>query len=142
MEDLLKLDSQVCFPIYALSREITNLYRPILEQLDVTYPQYLVLLVLWENKAQTVNQIGGKLQLDNGTLTPLLKRLEVKGILTRTRSTTDERVVIVSLTSFGESLKEKAQCIPEKVVQAINVSIEDLKQLKIAIESIINRNKK
>jgi DNA-binding MarR family transcriptional regulator len=141
MNDLLKLDSQVCFPIYALSREITNLYRPILEQLDLTYPQYLVLLVLWENKSQTVNQIGGKLQLDNGTLTPLLKRLEVKGILTRTRSTSDERVVIVSLTSFGESLKEKAQCVPQEIVQALNVSIEDLKQLKVAIEKIIKRNK-
>jgi DNA-binding MarR family transcriptional regulator len=141
MNDLLKLDSQVCFPIYALSREITNLYRPILEQLDLTYPQYLVLLVLWENKSQTVNQIGGKLQLDNGTLTPLLKRLEVKGILTRTRSISDERVVIISLTSLGESLKEKAQCVPQEIVQALNVSIEDLKQLKVAIESIINRNK-
>tara|TARA_R110000868_G_scaffold224886_2_gene477098 strand:- start:1160 stop:1585 length:426 start_codon:yes stop_codon:yes gene_type:complete len=141
MNDLLKLDSQLCFPIYALSREITNLYRPILEQLDLTYPQYLVLLVLWENKSQTVNQIGGKLQLDNGTLTPLLKRLEVKGILTRTRSISDERVVIISLTSLGESLKEKAQCVPQEIVQALNVSIEDLKQLKVAIESIINRNK-
>jgi len=141
MNDLLKLDSQLCFPIYALSREITNLYRPILEQLDLTYPQYLVLLVLWENKSQTVNQIGGKLQLDNGTLTPLLKRLEVKGILTRTRSISDERVVIISLTSLGESLKEKAQCVPQEILQALNVSIEDLKQLKVAIESIINRNK-
>mgnify|MGYP003625996030 FL=1 len=141
MNDLLKLDSQLCFPIYALSREITNLYRPILEQLDLTYPQYLVLLVLWENKSQTVNQIGGKLQLDNGTLTPLFKRLEVKGILTRTRSISDERVVIISLTSLGESLKEKAQCVPQEIVQALNVSIEDLKQLKVAIESIINRNK-
>ncbi len=141
MNDLLKLDSQLCFPIYALSREITNLYRPILEQLDLTYPQYLVLLVLWENKSQTVNQIGGKLQLDNGTITPLLQRLEVKGILTRTRSISDERVVIISLTSLGESLKEKAQCVPQEIVQALNVSIEDLKQLKVAIESIINRNK-
>ena len=141
MNDFLKLDSQLCFPIYALSREITNLYRPILEQLDLTYPQYLVLLVLWENKSQTVNQIGGKLQLDNGTLTPLLKRLEGKGILTRTRSISDERVVIISLTSLGESLKEKAQCVPQEIVQALNVSIEDLKQLKVAIESIINRNK-
>lgn len=141
MEDLLKLDAQVCFPIYALSREITNLYRPILEQLDLTYPQYLVLLVIWENKEQTVNQIGARLQLDNGTLTPLLKRLEGKGLLKRKRSTADERVVLVSLTRSGENLKEKAQCVPDKIVQALNVSLEDLLQLKIAIEKISNRNK-
>jgi DNA-binding MarR family transcriptional regulator len=141
MVDLLKLDAQVCFPIYALSREITNLYRPILEQLDLTYPQYLVLLVLWENKEQTVNQIGGKLQLDNGTLTPLLKRLEVKGLVKRTRSTTDERVVNVSLTLVGDELKEKAQCVPETIVKALNVSLADLTQLKNAIERIINRKK-
>ena len=141
MVDLLKLDAQVCFPIYALSREITNLYRPILEQLDLTYPQYLVLLVLWENKEQTVNQIGGKLQLDNGTLTPLLKRLEAKGLVKRTRSTTDERVVNVSLTLVGDELKEKAQCVPETIVKALNVSLADLTQLKNAIERIINRNK-
>ena len=141
MEDLLKLDAQVCFPIYALSREITNLYRPILEQLDLTYPQYLVLLVIWENKEQTVNQIGARLQLDNGTLTPLLKRLEGKGLLKRKRSTADERVVLVSLTRSGENLKEKAQYVPDKIVQALNVSLEDLLQLKIAIEKISNRNK-
>jgi DNA-binding MarR family transcriptional regulator len=141
MKDLLKLDAQVCFPVYALSREITNLYRPILEQLDLTYPQYLVLLVLWENKEQTVNQIGGKLQLDNGTLTPLLKRIETKGLIKRTRSTIDERVVIVSLTSMGEDLKDKAECVPETVIKALNVSLEDLTQLKKALERIINRNK-
>jgi DNA-binding MarR family transcriptional regulator len=141
MVDLLKLDAQVCFPVYALSREITTLYRPILEQLGLTYPQYLVLLVLWEHKSQTVNQIGAKLQLDNGTLTPLLKRLEIKQLVKRTRSATDERVVIVSLTSVGDTLKEKAACVPEEVVKALNVSNDDLKQLKIAIERIINRNK-
>ncbi|MDG2433737.1 MarR family transcriptional regulator [Flavobacterium sp.] len=141
MDDLLKLDAQVCFPVYALSREITNLYRPILEQLDLTYPQYLVLLVLWENKTQTVNQIGGKLQLDNGTLTPLLKRLEVKGLVNRTRSKLDERVVDVSLTVAGNALKDKAKCIPKEVLEALNVSVDDLQQLKDAIEKIVNRNK-
>jgi len=140
MKDFLKLDSQVCFPIYALSREITNLYRPILEQLDLTYPQYLVLLVLWEFEEQTVNQIGGKLQLDNGTLTPLLKRLEVKGILTRTRSISDERVVIVALTNKGQSIKEKAECIPEQLVKALGLPIDDLIQLKNIVEKIVNRN--
>ncbi|MFT5251982.1 MAG: DNA-binding MarR family transcriptional regulator [Flavobacteriales bacterium] len=141
MVDLLKLESQVCFPIYALSREITNLYRPFLDALDITYPQYLVLLILWEHKEQTVNQIGRKLQLDNGTLTPLLKRLEVKGILTRTRSKADERVVIVSLTILGEAIKEKAKCIPEQLVQALNMSFEELAQLKSLVNKILNRTK-
>ena len=140
MKDFLKLDSQVCFPIYALSREITNLYRPILEQLELTYPQYLVLLVLWEFEEQTVNQIGQKLQLDNGTLTPLLKRLEQKGLLTRTRSIADERVVIVALTNKGQSIKEKAECIPEQLVKALGLPIDDLIQLKNIVEKIVNRN--
>lgn len=141
MEDLLKLESQVCFPIYALSREITNLYRPLLDELDITYPQYLVLLILWEHKEQTVNQIGRKLQLDNGTLTPLLKRLEQKGVLVRTRSKADERVVIVSLTTAGEEIKEKAKCIPERLIESLNISSEELAQLKSSIDKILNRNK-
>lgn len=141
MVDLLKLESQVCFPIYALSREITNLYRPLLDKLDITYPQYLVLLILWEHKEQTVNQIGRKLQLDNGTLTPLLKRLEQKGVLVRTRSKADERVVIVSLTTAGEEIKEKAKCIPERLIESLNISSEELAQLKSSIDKILNRNK-
>jgi DNA-binding MarR family transcriptional regulator len=141
MVALLKLESQVCFPVYALSREITNLYRPLLDALDITYPQYLVLLILWEHKAQTVNQIGRKLQLDNGTLTPLLKRLEQKGILTRTRSKVDERVVIVSLTTDGEAIKEKAKYIPEQLVEALNISFEELAQLKSLVNKILNRTK-
>lgn len=141
MKDLLKLESQVCFPVYALSREITNLYRPLLDELGITYPQYLVLLILWEQKEQTVNQIGRKLQLDNGTLSPLLKRLEQKGMLTRTRSKTDERVVVVSLTLLGAVTKEKAKCIPEQLVQALNISIEELVQLKSIVDKIVHRNK-
>lgn len=141
MVALLKLESQVCFPVYALSREITNLYRPLLDALDITYPQYLVLLILWEHKAQTVNQIGHKLQLDNGTLTPLLKRLEQKGILTRTRSKVDERVVIISLTTDGEAIKEKAKYIPEQLVEVLNISFEELAQLKSLVNKILNRTK-
>lgn len=141
MTDLLKLESQVCFPVYALSREITNLYRPMLAELDITYPQYLVLLILWELKEQTVNQIGRKLQLDNGTLTPLLKRLEQKGLLTRTRNKADERVVNVSLTIQGESIKEKARCIPEQLVQALDLPLDELVQLKSIVDKILNRNK-
>ncbi|NHN26226.1 MarR family transcriptional regulator [Flavobacterium jejuense] len=141
MNDLLKLETQICFPVYALSREITNLYRPLLDKLDITYPQYLVLLILWEEEEQTVNQLGKKLQLDNGTLTPLLKRLEIKGIVNRTRSTVDERIVLISLTNLGKSLKEKANCIPEQLMKALGVEKEDLIQLKKIVNTILNKNK-
>jgi len=119
MKDLLKLDNQLCFPLYALSREIIQRYRPHLDEIGLTYPQYLVLMVLWENDKQTVNQIGHKLLLDSGTLTPLLKRLEQKEIVLRQRSTVDERVVEISLTTIGIELKKKAKCIPEKLNQEL-----------------------
>ncbi|MGF7042290.1 MarR family winged helix-turn-helix transcriptional regulator [Mucilaginibacter lappiensis] len=137
MKTKLKLDEQLCFPLYALSREITNLYRPLLEELNITYPQYLVLLVLWETNEQTVNQLGEKLRLDSGTLTPLLKRLEQKGIVNRSRSTKDERIVLISLTNLGASLKEKAECIPEKLVDSFGVSEDDLLHLKKIVNKIL-----
>jgi DNA-binding MarR family transcriptional regulator len=140
MIDALKLETQICFPVYVLSREITSLYRPLLEKLDLTYPQYLVLLVLWEQQRQTVNQLGQKLQLDNGTLTPLLKRLEQKGMINRIRSTEDERVVIISLTNLGLSIRKEARSIPEQLVKALNVQIDDLMQLKNAVNKILNKN--
>jgi len=112
MDDLLKLDKQLCFSVYVLHREIMQRYRAILEEIDLTYPQYITMMALWENDGQTVNQLGGKLYLDNGTLTPLLKRLEGKSLLTRTRSKEDERVVKIQLTAQGVQLKEKANCIP------------------------------
>jgi DNA-binding MarR family transcriptional regulator len=139
MIDALKLETQICFPVYVLSREITSLYRPLLEKLDLTYPQYLVLLVLWEQQRQTVNQLGKKLQLDNGTLTPLLKRLEQKGMINRIRSTEDERVVIISLTNLGLSIRKEARSIPEQLVKALNVQIDDLMQLKNAVNKILNK---
>jgi DNA-binding MarR family transcriptional regulator len=141
MVDALKFETQICFPVYALSREITSLYRPLLDKLNITYPQYLVLLVLWEQKQQTVNQLGQKLQLENGTLTPLLKRLAQKGMINRVRSTEDERVVIISLTDLGKSIREKAHTIPEQLVKALDVQIEDLMQLKNIVNKILNKNK-
>lgn len=137
MKHDLQLDQQLCFPVYALSREITAMYRPILDELGITYPQYLVLLVLWEEKQQTVNQLGEKLRLDSGTLTPLLKRLEQKGIVGRKRSTTDERVVNISLTTDGEALRNKAVCIPEQLVGSLNVTHEELVQLRSIINKIL-----
>lgn len=133
----LKLENQLCFPIYALSREITTMYRPLLDELGLTYPQYLVMLVLWEEKHQTVNQLGEKLRLDSGTLTPLLKRLEQKGIVIRNRSTVDERVVNVSLTKEGEALKNKAVCIPEQLADSLTITIDELVQLRSIIDKIL-----
>lgn len=138
MRDLLKLENQVCFPVYALAKEIINQYRTFLDQLGLTYPQYLVMLVLWEHKEQTVNQIGEKLRLDSGTLTPLLKRLEQKGIVSRSRSTRDERVVNITLTEVGEELKVRAKHLPESLMASMQVPIEELKALKESVEKILD----
>lgn len=139
MDDALRLKNQVCFPVYALSREIINNYRPFLDELDLTYPQYLVLLVLWEEEPQTVNQIGHKLQLDSGTLTPLLKRLQTKGIISRHRKSCDERVVEISLTDAGHSLKKKAELIPQQVMTTMDVTAEELAELKAVVVKILAR---
>ncbi|MGE8302219.1 MULTISPECIES: MarR family winged helix-turn-helix transcriptional regulator [Sphingobacterium] len=138
MDDLLKLDKQLCFSVYVLHREIMQQYRTILEEIDLTYPQYITMMALWENDEQTVNQLGAKLFLDNGTLTPLLKRLETKALLTRTRSKTDERVVKIKLTKQGLQLKEKANCIPMKIFEALKLDYADMVQLKALAEKIVN----
>jgi len=142
MSNLLKLENQVCFPVYSLAKEIVSRYRPFLEELDVTYPQYLVLLVLWEHRQQTVSQIGEKLHLDSGTLTPLLKRMEQKNLVTRMRDTGDERVVNILLTPEGSLLQQRAKVVPEKLVENLHVSTEELLLLKNVIETILsNLNK-
>ncbi|AQX85079.1 MarR family winged helix-turn-helix transcriptional regulator [Elizabethkingia bruuniana] len=133
----LKLENQICFPVYALSREIVSRYRPLLDQLDITYPQYLVLLILWEHQEQSVSQLGEKLYLDSGTLTPLLKRLEQKKMVTRSRSKEDERIVKIKLTSEGQSLQKKAASIPKQLFEDMKVPEEELKQLKTTIEKIL-----
>lgn len=144
MENNLKLTNQVCFPVYSLAKEIVNRYRPFLEEMDLTYPQYLVMLILWEQSEQTVSELGTKLKLDSGTLTPLLKRLEQKNLISRIRSTKDERVVKISTTEEGEKLKLKAKGIPEQLAQSMQLKEEDLLLLKNVIETIllkINQNK-
>ncbi|WP_341832891.1 MarR family transcriptional regulator [Sphingobacterium thalpophilum] len=138
MDDLLKLDKQLCFSVYVLHREIMQQYRTILEEIDLTYPQYITMMALWENDEQTVNQLGTKLFLDNGTLTPLLKRLETKALLTRTRSKTDERVVKIKLTKQGLQLKEKANCVPMQIFEALKLDYADMVQLKALAEKIVN----
>ncbi|WP_434383910.1 MarR family winged helix-turn-helix transcriptional regulator [Sphingobacterium spiritivorum] len=140
MEEELMLDHQVCFPIYALYREIVQQYRPLLDKLDLTYPQYLVLLVMWEHPLQTVNQIGQRLRLDSGTLTPLLKRMEQKGLIARKRSLQDERTVEISLTDAGQQLSASAKCIPGQMLTEMGITLEELMQLKTIASKILNRN--
>ena len=141
MEDFLKLDKQLCFSVYVLHREIMQQYRPILDAIGLTYPQYIAMMVLWENGQQTVNQLGEKLNLDNGTVTPLLKRLESKKLVTRTRSKADERVVLIALTEEGEILREKASCVPMKILKALDLDLEDLMQLKAMSDKVVKRAK-
>ena len=142
MKKLQILSQQVCFPIYAFAKEIINQYRPLLDAIELTYPQYLVMLVLWEFESQTVNQLGEKLKLDSGTLTPLLKRMEAKLLLTRTRSTSDERIVNIALTQNGKALQIKASNIPTQLIEAMNVTVEELQELKNIISKISNKNNK
>jgi DNA-binding MarR family transcriptional regulator len=111
----LKLSNQLCFPLYAASRLIIREYQPLLDKIDRTYPQYLVLLVLWEDDAQTVNQIAHKLILNTNTITPLLKRMEAQELNTRDRSTDDTRKVMVTLTEKGRKMEQEAACIPEQL---------------------------
>ena len=136
MKDPLHLSEQVCFPVYSFAKEIINQYRPFLDEIELTYPQYLVMMVLWEFEPLTVNQIGEKLQLDSGTLTPLLKRMELKEFVSRTRSSSDERIVNISLTEKGKDLRVKAACIPTKMMESMDISIEDLMVLKNIISKI------
>lgn len=138
-----QLGNQLCFPLYVIAKEITGLYRPLLEELDITYPQYLVMMVLWEHQRLTVNQIGEKLFLDSGTITPLLKRLEAKSYIVRQRKIEDERVVEISLTDEGERLQDKSCLIPEKMNDRLNLSETDVQELKQAISKLLDKiNKK
>jgi DNA-binding MarR family transcriptional regulator len=118
----LYLENQLCFPLYAASRMTTKIYAPLLKALDLTYPQYLAMLVLWQHGEQTVNQIGNRLYLESNTLTPLLKRLEQKALISRRRSAKDERSVLVQLTEAGAQLKAQAQEIPKTIIESFNDS--------------------
>lgn len=129
----LKLSNQICFPLYSVSRLITKAYKPYLDEMGLTYPQYLVLLVLWENDGLTVNQITEKLLLNTNTLSPLLKRMEKMEILQRNRSREDERSVIVQITEKGKQLKTLAMPIPENLIKTLlteNISMANVIQLK------------
>ena len=127
--DGLKLENQICFPLYAASREMIKLYRPYLDALDLTYTQYIAMMVFWEQKKINVKELGKKLYLDSGTLTPVLKSLEAKGFVHRYRSTQDERVLLVEITEAGEALKEQAKAIPGCVAASVGLGKEDAIQL-------------
>jgi DNA-binding MarR family transcriptional regulator len=128
--DELRLDRQVCFALYAASRAVTQLYRPLLGALGLTYPQYLVMLVLWERGPVTVSALGAALDLDSGTLSPLLKRLAAAGLVTRTRRADDERSVEVGLTDAGAALKAEAAAVPRKIARATGLRVGELAALR------------
>lgn len=136
--NLLMLENQLCFPIYAVSRLITRLYQPLLDEIGITYPQYLVLMVLWEEDNISVSEISERVLLNSNTLTPLLKRLEKAGIIIRNRSKSDERAVKIVLTDKGKGLYSKAECVPEKMLKQVDFPIDDLIDLKKKIESLLN----
>ena len=123
--DALKLKNQLCFPLYACSKEVVRKYHPYLEEIGLTYTQYIVMMVLWENQEVTVKALGDTLYLDSGTLTPLLKKMETQGLLVRTRSSVDERSVIISLTEKGYQLRDQAADIPGKIGSSIPLSEAD-----------------
>ena len=136
----LKLDNQVCFPVYAASRLITRAYQPLLGELGITYPQYLVLMVLWEEDRMSVNSIAERLILNPHTLPPLLKRMEENGLLSRSRAADDERRVVVSLTGSGRSLREKAAAIPEKLLAGLaetDLSPDEIIRLRDTLNRLV-----
>ncbi len=136
--DCLRLDSQLCFPLYACSKEIIRRYKPFLDALDLTYTQYITMMAMWEHEKMNVKELGKCLFLDSGTLTPVLKKLETKGYLRRDRSRTDERNLIVSITEEGINLRERALSVPEKMACCIDLSEEEAKMLYTVLYKILN----
>lgn len=134
---LLQIDKFFCFQLYAASRALTGLYRPLLEPLGLTYPQYLVMVVLWEGEALNVKQVGEKLFLDSGTLTPLLKKLESQGLVVRRRATADERQVLIELTSEGRALRQKAEAVPVSLLCQLQMNEQEAGQLHQTIHKFL-----
>jgi len=136
VDDLLKIDNFVCFALYSAGHAFTRLYKPLLDPLGLTYPQYLVMAVLWEKDGRTVGEIGEKLLLESSTLTPLLKRLETAGMVRRTRDQDDERVVRIQLTPKGAELKQKAVEIPQAIGCATNITVPEVMKLTADIKAL------
>ncbi|MBB6171837.1 DNA-binding MarR family transcriptional regulator [Nocardiopsis mwathae] len=134
--DPLALDNQLCFAVYAASRALTGLYRELLADMDLTYPQYLVMLVLWERDTVRVKDLGAALRLDSGTLSPLLRRLQARGLVRRVRGAEDERLVHVSLTDEGARLRERARDVPERVLCSTDIPQETAAELRTRLDQI------
>ena len=138
--DCLKLKSQLCFPLYACSKEIIRRYKPFLDRFDLTYTQYITMMALWENESMNVRELGRQLFLDSGTLTPVLKKLESKGYLERKRSREDERNLIVSVTEKGWKLREEALSIPDAMSSCVNLEPEEAEELYRLLYKVLGAN--
>jgi DNA-binding MarR family transcriptional regulator len=134
--EALRLDRQLCFALYGAANRVTRLYRPLLDALGLTYPQYLAMLVLWEASPRTVGALGEALDLESSTLTPLLKRLETQGLVARARDPEDERRVIVTLTKAGDALRDKAKAVPEQLFCKLNMPLDALGDLREQLKTL------
>ena len=134
----LRLENQLCFPLYACAKEVTRRYKPFLDPLGLTYTQYITMMVIWEKKEVRVKDLGEVLYLDSGTLTPLLKRLEQKGLITRSRYQDDERALCVQITDLGEALQEKAKSVPEEMRACLPLSAEEMQVLKKLLDRTLS----
>jgi len=139
--EAMKLDNQLCFPLYAASRSVVSLYTPLLKPLGLTYTQYLVFLVLWEKDGITVGEICDRLMLDNGTVSPLLKKMEQSGYINRTRSEEDDRIVLITLTKEGRDLQKKAKDVPLKIAGCVDLTPDKGKQLYELLYELLNNRK-
>lgn len=137
--DVLKIENQLCFPLYAASKEIVRKYKPFLDELDLTYTQYITMMVMWEQKEMNVKKLGEYLYLDSGTLTPVLKKLEGKGYLSRQRHKKDERNLCVSITKEGEALRERAVIVPQQMGQCIHLEEGEGKELYRLLYKVLNQ---
>lgn len=135
----LKLENQFCFPLYSATNAVVRAYRPLLDKLGLTYPQYLVMMVLWSQNGINVKELGNKLYLDSGTLTPLLKRLEGKGLVERKRAQHDERVRELHLTQSGQNLKAQAESVPKEMMCSLDMDLDDLITMKRLCEKLLNK---
>ena len=136
--DCLKLENQLCFPLYACSKAVTRHYKPFLDELDLTYTQYITMMAMWEKEKASVTELGEMLFLDSGTLTPVIKKLESKGYISKTRSKTDERSVTVEITPEGKKLRDKAVSIPSKMGGCVSLSEKDAKELYRILYTILS----
>ncbi len=136
--DILKLENQLCFPLYACGKEITRLYKPFLDEIGLTYTQYISMMVLWEEKEITLKKLGERIFLDSGTLTPLLKKLETKGYIIRKKDKNDDRNLLIELTEEGLSLREKALTIPERIATCVHLQKDEAVQLYGILKKILS----